>query len=87
MTHSFPRTLLAMANVWVLYHTGCTMVLGIFSSEEAAFAALKAGKGESEYEDFDPHGPDVGVLKVPLDQPTSVGSQNSKAAVFVRRRE
>jgi hypothetical protein len=56
-----------MANVWVLYHTGCTMVLGIFSSEEAAFAALKAGKGESEYEDFDPHGPDVGVLKVPLD--------------------
>jgi hypothetical protein len=87
MMHSFPRTLFAMANVWVLYHAGYTMVLGIFSSEEAAFAALKAGKGESEYEDFDPHGPDVGVLKVPLDQLVSVGSQDSKAAVFVRRGE
>jgi hypothetical protein len=76
-----------MADVWVLYNAGCTMVLGIFTSEEAAIAALNAGKGESEYEDFDPHGPDVGVLKVPLDQLVSVGSQNSKAAVFVRRGE
>ena len=64
--------------VWVLYHAGNTLVMGVYSSEAKAVAALKAGKAEYSEHNFNSSDNDVLVYKTPLDELASIGLSGVK---------
>ena len=60
-------------DVYVLYHGGLTLVMGVFSTEATAKAVFLAGKAQHPDEDFKPECCGVFVYRAPLDELFSIG--------------